>query len=482
LALTVQENSQGNDLGFMKVRVELPQHHYTRTGRYRFKQFVSDCGGVYEASVRLDVPSFFIDQILRDEPVPDDELDVIEQKVGPIRLTERPPTFSDENSAEVPGDTLKTEPESEITLKARQKGVHPSTIRKLQKGFHISETTRHKLGISSEEGTPASAPDHAGANSTAALKNKLREIVKSDLDMFNLASQLGVTPTSLRKIYDGNPISSFLEKKLAAALRAPNLISLWNKPSAQIQRLQAIYNLYKQVGTLEAVGEQFGVTRERIRQLLVQGDGMGLFKYIPYEYPFVSKEKIIEDYMKNLSFSRVARLNNISTNYLRKLLTAYSITEEELADSRVERKRARCIEQYKNLADKAGHHLTTTELQSTSEGHSLHNRINRLWGAIDAFREACNIPKPPQGSSTFRKDTERWRTHQQQIALVSRMQQLDQLREYLGSHGARGTAEIAVDCGLNYQRVLRLLSLLMRAGEVQKNGQGSAIKYILAMK
>jgi hypothetical protein len=140
------------------------------------------------------------------------------------------------------------------------------------------------------------------------------------------------------------------------------------------------------------------------------------------------------------------------------------------------------MEQYKNLLDKAGHHLTTTELQSTSEGHALHSRINRLWGAIDAFREACNIPKLPQGSPTFRKDTERWRAHQQQIALVSRMQQLDQLREYLGSHRASGTAEIGVDCGLNYQRVLRLLGLLVRAGEVRKSGQGSVTKYILALK
>lgn len=215
---------------------------------------------------------------------------------------------------------------------ARQRGVYPSTIRKLLEVLPISETTRHKLDLSSEEGTPVCAPDHAGTNSTAALKNKLREIIKSDVDMFNLASKLGVTATSLRKIYEGKPVSSPLANKVAAALSAPNLIDLRNKPSAQLERLQTIYNLYKQLGTLEAVGKQIGVTRERVRQLLAQGDRIGLFEYNPREYPFVSKEKIIEDYKKTFTLSRVARLNNISTTYLCRLLTAYSITEQQLED------------------------------------------------------------------------------------------------------------------------------------------------------
>jgi hypothetical protein len=350
---------------------------------------VSECGGVYKASVKLDIPSFFVEQVLRDEPVPDHVLDTIERNVCPIRFVDHTSGLSNVGSLRKPEDTLNTETESEISLKefvrnfdshwaasnklgvntstiqkllsgvpvsgptlkkvnkalrargysivpnpsnslpskenslfeksglsqtlTHQRGVYPSTNRAHQEGSPNSEVTRHKLGISSEESAFVVAPDDAGTNSTAALKNKLGEIIKSDVDMFNLASQLGVTPTSLRKIYDGNPVSKFLEKKLAAALRAPNLTNLQNKPSAQIERLQTTYNLYKQVGTLEAVGKQVGVTRERVRQLLVQGDRMGLFKYIPYEYPFVSKEKIIEDYMKTLSFSRVARLNNIPT-------------------------------------------------------------------------------------------------------------------------------------------------------------------------
>lgn len=335
--------------------VVLPLHNYTLIGQERFGKFVSDCGGIHKTSVKLDVPSFFVEQVLRNEPVPDHVLDRIERKVGPIRLIDHTSGFSNVGSLRKLGDKLETEAESEITLKefvrncgglwaasfklgvststiqkvlsgvpvsgptikkviaaskaigcsivsnpsnlplsmqhnlpelsglskslARQRGVYPSTIRKLLEVLPISETTRHKLDLSSEEGTPVCAPDHAGTNSTAALKNKLREIIKSDVDMFNLASKLGVTATSLRKIYEGKPVSSPLANKVAAALSAPNLIDLRNKPSAQLERLQTIYNLYKQLGTLEAVGKQIGVTRERVRQLLAQGDRIGLFEY-----------------------------------------------------------------------------------------------------------------------------------------------------------------------------------------------------------
>lgn len=526
----------------------MPLHNYTLRGHKRFWQFVSDCGGVHKASVKLDIPSFFVEQILRNEPVPDHFLDRIEREVCPLRWHV--------GSLRKRGAALETEAESEISLQEfvrncgdplaaslklgvststvekifsgiplsgptnkkvltafkaidssiastsisspistqhglfkttgwseslpHQSGVYPSTIRKIQEGLPVSEATKRKLGISLEEDTNKYTRDPDRTNSTSALASKLRGIVKSDVEMFNLASKFDVTATSLRKIYDGKPVSRFLANKVAVALQAPNLIELINEPSIRIERLQTIHNLYKQLGTLEAVGEQVGLTRERIRQLLAQGDKIGLFKYSPREYPFVSKAKIIEDYKEALSLYRVARLNNISASYLHQLFTAYSITDQDLADYGIEGRRAKCIKQYKSLADKAGHDLTTTELQNTSGGHSLHNRLIRYWGTIHAFREAFNIPKPPQGSSSFRKDTERWREHQQQVALVSRMQQLDQLREYLDVHGARGTTEIGIDCELNSQRVLRLLGLLVRSGEVRKTGQGSVTKYILA--
>lgn len=372
----------------MKVGdIDLPLHNYTVTGQERFGQFVSDCGGIYKASVKLDVPSFFVEQVLRNEPVPDHVLDRIERKVGPIRLRDHTSGFLKVGSLRKLEDTLETETESKITLKefvrncggllaaslklgvststiekilsgvplsgptikkvltalkamdcsiasdhsnlplskrhnlfemtglpespTHLRGVYSSTVRKPQEDVPISKATQRNLGISSEESTTAHIPDHARMNSTSHLTSQLREIIKSDVDMFDLAHKWGVSVTSLRKLYEGKPGTRYIARKVVAALATPNLRDLCSKPSSAIERLRNIHNLYEQLGTLEAVGKQVGLTRERVRQLLSKGKKIGLFEYNPREYPYVSKEKIIEDCKKTQGVNRVASLNSI---------------------------------------------------------------------------------------------------------------------------------------------------------------------------
>ena len=504
--------------------------------------------------MKLDVPSFFVEQVLRNEPVPEHVLDIIERKVCPIRFIDHASEFLNVGSLRKPGDTLKTETESEITLKefvrncggllaaslklgvststlqkilsglpvsaptakktfaalkangwsiasepygspisrlhgspetaglhhssTQRQGVYPSTIRKIQEGLPISHAPNENWVFAVAD-TTLSTPDHVRTNPFSALASKLREIVKSDVDMFDLASKWGVTETSLRKIYEGKTVTRALIKKVEAALCRPDPKELFTKPSAAIERLRTIHELYEQLGTLEAVGKQVGLTRERVRQLLAKGKNIGLFEYNPHEYPYVSKEKLIGDYVQSPNLGYVAKVNQIPQGYLRKLLTAYSITELQLASYRKEARRSKCVEQYKQLVAKAGHHLTTTELQSTREGHALNSRIIRLWGTTDSFRSALDIPIPAKGSASFREDTRKWREQKQQVAFVRRMQQLDHLREYFHSHGSVGTSQIAVECGTTQARAHHLLSLLVKSGEVQKIGQSLATKYML---
>ena len=537
--------------------VELPSQYYTRVGQRRIRQFVSTSGGILNAAVKLDVPSFFIKQILIDGPVPDHLLNKIELQVGPIRLMEPAPNLISNTSPQKPTPIAipKLFPDPELTLEefvrncggplaaslklgvststlqkirsgisvsastvkkiytalnaigcsiasessdsplnnlalssempashessSHQRGVYPSTVRKVQEGLPVSRATQRKLGISHDDGRAQPTCESSRTNPAIAIAKRLREIIKSDIDLVDLASKWGITETSIRKLYESRSVTRAVLKKVEGALGSSEQVDPLATPSVAVDRLRTIHNLYERFGTLDAVGKHLGLTRERVRQLLAKGKKIGLFEYNPRGYPFVSREKILEDYKHAPNVFTVARLNNISTGYLRKLFTAYSITEEELSECSLEGKRAKCIEQYHHLVVKAGHHLTTTELQTTSEGHALHSRIIRLWGTIDAFREAINIPKPPKGSPSFRKDTEQWREHRRQIALVARMQQLDQIREYLDSNGAHGTTEIATNCDLNYQRTLMLLGLLMRAGEVRRIGQGNLTKYIL---
>lgn len=510
---------------------------------------MSDCGGVYEASAKLDVPSFFIDQILRDEPVPDHILDRIEQEVGLIRLTERIPNLSNNISSQRQKETLKAGAETEISLeefvrncggllatslklgvsistlqkilsrspvsaptvkkiltalnamgcsiasehsdsplrdlrssferpelpksRARQGGVYPSTVQKVQKGLPISKATRRKLGISLEEGTALFTPDTARTNPVAVLVSRLREIIKSDVDIFDFASKWGVTETSLKKICEGKAVTRALIKKLELALDQPDQRVLPIRPSTAIERLRTIHNLYGQLGTLEAVGKQVGLTRERVRQLLTKGKKIGLFEYNPREYPFVSKEKLVDDFKKALSLSRIARLNNISTAYLHKLFTAYSITEKELTSYRLEARRAKCIEQFRTIAESIGHHPSSTELQRVGKGRALYNRIVRYWGSIDNFRAQLSIPKP-------RYIRPHWLDSWRQIALVKRMQHLDTLRDCMSTFTPVGVSELCQRSNFGPNRVRRLLALLMATGEVKRIGQLTNTKYLLA--
>jgi len=528
---------------------KLPLHHHTRAGQHRFREFVSDCGGTYAASVKLGVSSFFIDQILRDEPVPDHILDGIEEAIGPLRIPEHSSGFLNESSPEKPGNLLKAEVESELTLKefvtnsggllaashklgvstmtmkkmlagvplsgptikkvvnalkerdysivsdtpnsspsnqhtlpeisrllespTYLRGVYPSTVRKLQRGQPISKPTQSKLGISSEAQTTLRTPDHSRTDSITALSSRLREIIKSDVDMFDLASKLGVAEGSLRKIYGAKPVTRALAEKVAAALEVFNTTHLLNKPSSAIERLRKIQYLYEQLGSLEAVGAQVGLTRERVRQLLSKGKKIGLFDYSPREYPYLSKEKIIEDYKNTQSINRVARLNKISTGYLDKLLTAYSITEQDLADYRLEGKRARCIEQFEGFTKSMGHNPTSTELQRTGNGRALYNRITRFWGSINNFRSELSIPKP----SHIRPH---WLDPWRQIKLVKRMQDLDTLRDCMSTSSPVGVSELCQKSNFSPNRVRSLLALLMATGEVKRIGQLANTKYLLA--
>jgi hypothetical protein len=143
-----------------------------------------------------------------------------------------------------------------------------------------------------------------------------------------------VNPSTIRKILDGKPVSYSVQEKLIAAMQRPLPNTADWKPSyksSMVERLKHVHQLYEDLGTLEAAGKAIGVTRERVRQLLVKGSQLGLFEYKPFEYPFVAKETLVADYRKHLSLRRVAKANGITSGYLGKLLTAYRITEANFA-------------------------------------------------------------------------------------------------------------------------------------------------------
>ncbi len=239
------------------------------------------------------------------------------------------------------------------------------------------------------------------------------------------------------------------------------------------------FHEYQQHGTLAKAGQTLGITRERVRQGLVKGSRLGLFEYKPREYVIIPKKKLLEDYRSRHSLAAVARANDISTSYLEKLCTLHGITATVLQTVANEKRREECIEEYQRVQSQLGHHPSTTELQRNTQWRSLWARIARLWGSFDAFREQLSIPKPPPGNPTFREDTRKWRERQKQLALIIKMERLDDLRECLAGRVALSSSEIGSRCGLRYQTMADLLKLLMATGEIGREGSGNAVRYRL---
>ena len=153
------------------------------------------------------------------------------------------------------------------------------------------------------------------------------------------------------------------------------------------------FRLYQQGGTLVYVAEKLKLTRERVRQILKKGTSLGLFKYWGHEYPYLEKDKVLEDYSKSQNLTEVAKINNVSLGYLRRILTAYKVRNEDLEIIKEKFKKNQCIEEYQQIVSELGHHPTTTELQSNDRRRALGVRIVRSWGTTDRFREELNIPK-----------------------------------------------------------------------------------------
>jgi hypothetical protein len=231
------------------------------------------------------------------------------------------------------------------------------------------------------------------------LSHRIEERIKSTLELILVSSRLGVRPSTVRKILSEKPVSQIVQTKINSALREGAAAMPVRIRCSSLERLLDVHRLYQKERTLQAVGERIGVSRERVRQLLVRGSKMGLFRYESFRYtqPFVSKEKILGDYKRFLRLNRVARENSLSRWVLIKLIDLYGITPNDLKRIRFERWKLQCIEEYKGYAVKLGHPPTTAELQKGS-GRYLSHKITKLWGSFGAFRKELQNPGHLAGS------------------------------------------------------------------------------------
>ncbi|MDC4227718.1 MAG: hypothetical protein MPW15_26710 [Candidatus Manganitrophus sp.] len=227
--------------------------------------------------------------------------------------------------------------------------------------------------------------------SSDRILSLLRERINNHFDILEVASNLGVTPSTLRKILAGRPISRFIKKKIGPILEGKEERVSINRKRYGIERLRDAYHLYQQKKTLQGVGDEMGLSRERVRQLLVNGAAVGLFEYKPLYRMDISREKLLDDYERLLSLKAVAQANKTSISCLYRLCKLNYITDHELEERKIAGWKRLCIERYDTAVRRLGRHPTTTELQQMGLASSLLRNIRKLWGSIHTFRRECGI-------------------------------------------------------------------------------------------
>ncbi|HZR47330.1 MAG TPA: hypothetical protein VFA47_11535 [Candidatus Manganitrophaceae bacterium] len=232
------------------------------------------------------------------------------------------------------------------------------------------------------------------AESGRRLYCQLSEMITTQIDLLEVSSRFGVTLSTLRKILAGGPVSPFIQKKIRRVLEGSEKAGPSRRRRSDAGRLLEIYHLYQERRTLRGVADEVGLSRERVRQLLVKGSEFGLFEYHPASEVPLPREKILADYRRFFTLKGVAQINRISMLHLKRLLKLHRITDSELKEIWIAAKKRACSEHYDAIVRETGHHPTTTELQRKFSKHYLTTQIRRLWGSIEAFRSERDIPPP----------------------------------------------------------------------------------------
>ncbi len=149
------------------------------------------------------------------------------------------------------------------------------------------------------------------------LFTEIARRVRNRIDLLEVASLCRVTSMTIKKVLQARPISPCVEKKIriGLGLERPAKPSFGRRPST-VERLLKVYRLYQEMGTLAAVGRTMRLSRERVRQLLVLGDEVGLFQYRSGRLLPPSTEKVLYEHYSLVGPGAAAESSRFSTTHL----------------------------------------------------------------------------------------------------------------------------------------------------------------------
>jgi hypothetical protein len=233
-------------------------------------------------------------------------------------------------------------------------------------------------------------------------------------------------------------------------------------------RLRQAYELYIELGTLEAAGGELGVTRERVRQLIRRGVEHGLFESpIGREPLSISPQSFLDLIAKHGSLSRVARHLAVAKGKLDSWRRESAVSNDDLRLALSRYRKSECLREYNELVERVGHHPTTTELEFRIPGaRALYARIARHWPSFAAFRRELGIAPPAAGNPNIRRDTAAAHADRALLARMKREAAAAKVLDYLRAHSAATSDQLRLATGVGHISNDALLKAMERLGSV----------------
>lgn len=247
----------------------------------------------------------------------------------------------------------------------------------------------------------------------------------------------------------------------------------------KIGHFRLIQEMYSKLGTLEKVGKELNLTRERVRQILIEGARNGLFEYKPRGAELEKlKQELDKDYLireiKLLkSKTKLCFKFNINMDELENLLSHFDI------DFREYRKivsMGRYLQEYSEIVDKIGYHPTTTELNSRLDWRKVWAGIDRYWGSIDNFRKEFGIDKPKM--NIHQNTLNAWNESIEKRVQIKK-QKKERLIQFIKAREPVSSGVMKSELGLLGGNLSIYLNELLREGLISRIGVGSQTKYIV---
>lgn len=250
----------------------------------------------------------------------------------------------------------------------------------------------------------------------------------------------------------------------------------WNLPS--IDRLLKVKELYDKYGTLQLVANELGLTRERVRQLLKNGQKRKLYRYeltrkkkLNALVNQVSKELIVKTLTTTNKLQDICMQLNISERQFYKLIKYYDLNTNDYATLA---RRKRALREYMGIVEDLGHHPTTTELIKRPKWRALWVRIDRYWGSIEIFRKNYGIDRPKQyihpntkvaWKNAIAKNRER------------KQEKLNKVYEYFQTHNISTILRVANSLGYTRVSTANYVKSLIELGKIRRVGSGVKTRY-----